>query len=159
MGTLADLNRSADRIVHAAALYKAGKAPLILVSGGSQPEARPEAEMTRDILEVMGVPRRSILLETRSRDTHDNAVFSAIMLKREGMRRILLVTSAYHMRRAQALFEAQDLEVVPAPTDFQRLVVEPVVPGWLPGVDNLARTTNALHEMLGYWVYRFRGWL
>lgn len=159
MGTLADLNQQADRLVHATALYKAGKAPLVLVTGGAAPDDRPEAQQIRDILAVMGVPKGNILLEIQSRDTHDNAVYSAVILKARGMRRILLVTSAWHMRRAQPLFEAQGLEVVPAPTDYQRLVVEQVVPGWIPGVGNLARTSYALHELLGYRVYRWRGWL
>ncbi|MCB1676447.1 MAG: YdcF family protein, partial [Halioglobus sp.] len=86
MGTLADLNRQADRLVYAAALYKAGKAPLILVTGGNRPGARPEADMTRDILRVMGVPDAAILRETRSRDTHDNAVYCAALLEARDLR-------------------------------------------------------------------------
>ena len=75
------------------------------------------------------------------------------------MDRILLVTSAYHMRRALALFERQGLTVVPAPTDYQQLVAKPAVPGWLPTVGALHQTTDALHEIVGYWVYRWKGWL
>jgi len=159
MSTLADLNQQADRLVYATALYKAGKAPVILLTGGASPANRPEAQQMRDILVVMGVPVRDMLLENQSRNTHDNAVYSARLLKGRGMRRVLLVTSAFHMRRAQALFTAQGLEVVPAPTDFQRPVGTSVVPGWLPGVGNLGRTTHALHEIFGYWAYRWRGWL
>lgn len=99
------------------------------------------------------------MLETQSRDTHDNAVYAAVLLKARDLRRILLVTSAFHMRRAQALFAAQGLDVIPAPTDYQRLVAAPAVPRWLPAVENLARSTHALHEMVGYRVYRYRGWL
>jgi len=69
------------------------------------------------------------------------------------------VTSAFHMRRAAALFEAQGFEVVPTPTDYQRLVAAPVLPRWLPSVDDLARTTIALREYVGFWVYRYKGWL
>jgi uncharacterized SAM-binding protein YcdF (DUF218 family) len=159
MGTLADLNRHADRLVHAVALYKAGKAPLIMLTGGGPAGVRPEAQQMKDILAVMGVPADRMLLENQSRDTHDNAVYSARLLKSRGINRILLVTSAYHMRRSAALFEAQGLEVVPAPTDYQQLVGPQVLPGWLPLVNNLAQTTDALHEIVGYWVYRWRGWL
>ena len=94
-----------------------------------------------------------------SRNTYDNAVYSAQILKSRGMRRILLVTSAYHMRRSVALFEAQGLEVVPAATDYQILVVSETLPPWLPLVGNLSRTTTALHEIVGYWVYRWQGWM
>jgi uncharacterized SAM-binding protein YcdF (DUF218 family) len=159
MGTLPDLNQQADRLVYAAALYKAGKAPLIVLSGGSQGDARPEAQLMRETLVVMGVPTRDMLLEGASRDTHDNALYTAVVLNGKGVRKILLVTSAFHMRRAAALFEAQGFEVVPTPTDYQRLVSTPVLPRWLPTVDDLSRTTIALREYVGFWVYRYRGWL
>ena len=157
MSTLADLNQQADRLVHAAALFHAGRAPLILLSGGGQPGTRPEAERMRDILLVMGVPDQVMRLERESRNTHDNAVNSARLLAAVGARKVLLVTSAFHMRRAEALFSAQGLQVIPAPTDYQRLVIDPALPRWLPTVDALARSTRALHEHAGYWVYRLQG--
>ena len=157
MSTLGDLNQQADRLVHAAALYQAERAPLVVLSGGGQPGARPEAEVMRDILLVMGIPERALVLERGSRNTHDNAVKSARLLQDRGLRTVLLVTSAFHMRRAEALFAAQGLQVIPAPTDYQRLVIEPVLPRWLPTVDGLARSTHAIHEHVGYWVYRLQG--
>ena len=161
LGTLGDLNESADRLLHAALLYRAGKAPRVLLSGGGAPGVRPEAELMAELLEVMGVPRRAMLLEDRSRTTYDNALYSAVLLNQEGARRILLVTTATHMRRAEGLFTAQGLEVVPAPTDYQRLVAPEAatLPPWAPEVGNLQRSTRALHEWAGYWVYRQRGWL
>ncbi len=157
--SLGDLTAQADRLVHATELFKAGKAPRVLVSGGAPRGARSEAELMEQLLSVMGVPRRAVLRESESRDTHDNARFSAILLRGKGMKRILLVTSAFHMRRAQALFRAEGLDVIPAPTDFQRLVSEPPVPRWLPTVQDLHRSTLALREYAGYWVYRWRGWI
>jgi uncharacterized SAM-binding protein YcdF (DUF218 family) len=159
MGTLADLNQRGDRLVHAVALFKAGKAPLIVLTGGGVDGARTEAEQMKDLLAVMGVPAEHLLLEAESRDTHDNAVYTAQLLKDRGIQRILLVTSAYHMRRSLALFEAQGLDVIPAPTDFQQLVTPQVLPPWLPAVSNLSQSTDALHEMVGYLVYRWQGWL
>lgn len=159
MGVLADLNEHGDRLIHATGLYKAGKAPVILASGGAPRGGRPEAEQMRDILRVMGVPRSAIVLEPFSRNTHENAVYSAQLLRQRELRRVLLVTSAFHMRRAMGVFRAQGVEAIPAPTDFKRVVAEGVVPSWLPGVGNLSRSTQALHEMFGYQVYRWRGWL
>lgn len=159
MGTLPDLNDHADRLVHAAALYKAGKAPVLLLTGGAPEGVRTEAEQMRDILTVMGIPAQNMILEPESRNTHDNAVYSARILKSRDIHRILLVTSAYHMRRSVALFEAQGLEVVPSASDYQILVVDESLPPWLPLVGNLSRTTHALHEMVGYWMYRWKGWL
>jgi uncharacterized SAM-binding protein YcdF (DUF218 family) len=159
MGKLVDLNQHADRLVHAVALYKARKAPVVLLSGGSVGDGRPEALQMKDVLEVMGVPVAHVLLEKQSRNTYDNAVNSARILKDSGMHRILLVTSAYHMRRALGVFERQGLEVVPAPADYQQLVTRQLLPAWLPTVSSLHQSTDALHEIVGYWVYRWRGWL
>ena len=69
------------------------------------------------------------------------------------------MTSAFHMRRAVPLFERQGFEVIPAPTDYQRVVGSRVLPGWLPSVYALAQTTIAFKEHIGFWVYRWRGWI
>lgn len=159
MGYLGDLNQQADRLVYAVALYKAGRAPRLLVTGGGADGARPEAEIMSELLQVMGVPSSAILLEGKSRNTYQNALLTAEMLDSLGIRKILLVTSAFHMRRAEAVFMAQGLEVIPAPTDYQRLLAPSVYPRWLPSVSDLWQSTFALHELLGYWVYRYRGWL
>jgi uncharacterized SAM-binding protein YcdF (DUF218 family) len=159
LGTSPNLNQHADRLLHAAALYKAGKAPFLLLSGGAEPDARPEAQLMKEVLEVMGVPGRAMVLERNSRNTHENALYSALLLNNKGAQQILLVTSAFHMRRARSLFEAQGFTVIPAPTDYQRPVVPPTVPGFLPTADDLVRTTTALKEHVGYWVYRWRGWI
>ncbi|MEM9255730.1 MAG: YdcF family protein [Pseudomonadota bacterium] len=159
MGTLPDLNQHADRLVHAVHLFKSGKAPLILLSGGALPGNRPEASQMQDILNVMGVPSDRVLQEPRSRNTYENALYGAQLLDKFGFERILLVTSAYHMRRAMAVFTAQGVDVVPAPTDYQRVVGHALIPAWLPGLSNLSRSSYALHELFGYQYYRWRGWL
>lgn len=157
MGTLGDLNQQADRLVYAVALFKAGKSPRLVISGGGQSGGRTEAQIMEELLQVMGVPAHAILLEDKSRDTYQNAVYTAQMLKELNIRQILLVTSAFHMRRAEALFAAQGLDVIPAPTDYQRLVSPPLVSRWLPAVSDLWQSTYALHELLGYQVYRYQG--
>lgn len=159
LGTQPNLNQHVDRLVHAATLYREGKAPLVVASGGGQPGARPEAQLMQETLSLMGVPRENMLLERASRDTHDNARFTAVLLHPRGIRKILLVTSAFHMRRAHDLFVAEGFDVVPAPTDYQRQAGVPAIPRWLPGTDDLLRSTLALREHVGFWVYRYRGWL
>ena len=159
MGTLADMSEQGDRLLHAAALYKAGKAPVILVAGGAPQGGAPESEQMAGILEVMGVPPRDMLQESRSKTTYENAVYVAEALRERGLDQVLLVTSGFHMRRAVAVFEAQGVNVIPAPTDFKRVVAEGVVPGWLPGSGNLTLTSYALHEYIGYLAYRLQGYL
>ena len=113
----------------------------------------------QDVLAVMGVPPSALILEEQSKNTYDNAVNSAAILQQRGMQRILLVSSAFHMRRADALFKRQGLDVIPAPTDYQQVLITSTLPAGIPGVKNLSRTTEALHEFVGYEVYRMRGWL
>ncbi|MEP5567619.1 MAG: YdcF family protein [Halioglobus sp.] len=157
--SMADLNAAADRITHAVSLYKAKKAPLVLVSGGSTTGSRPEAEQLRDYLVLMGLPDRALLLERQSLDTQQNAQYSAVVLQAREVQKILLVTSAFHMSRAVPLFERQGFEVIPAPTDYQRLVGKPLVPRWLPTADDLGRSTAAIKEYVGFIYYRAQGWL
>lgn len=156
---LGDLNLWSDRLLYTAALYQAGKASTIIVTGGSRSGFITEADLTRDILEVMGVPGAALILERRSRNTHDNARFTAPIVRREGFERVLLVTSAFHMRRAVALFQAQGIEVIPAATDHQVSVFPSDSMQLMPTLVGLTYTHYALHEMAGYLAYRLRGWL
>jgi len=158
-----ELNGSGDRVFYAATLYHEGKAPYILASGGrlpweANPESTPAAEMST-ILQALGVPPEAIWLEPESRNTEDNAAFSASILQEHGAQRILLVTSAAHMPRAVFLFEQQGLEVIPAPTDFNitdadwELLWNPDVENFLldffPQSGNLSMTTSAVKEYIG----------
>ena len=106
-----DLGPGVDRVVHAARLYRAGKAPWLVASDGSMPWAsspvRPAAE-TADLLVEWGVPREAILVEERSRNTYENARETRELLSERGIRDVLLVTSALHMPRALAVFRSQD---------------------------------------------------
>jgi uncharacterized SAM-binding protein YcdF (DUF218 family) len=154
----ADLNAQADRLLYAAQLYQAGKAPLLLLSGGSAAHLRPEAEEMAEILAIMGVPEAAMLLEGHSRNTYENALYSAQLLQQRAVRRVLLVTSAFHMRRAEAVFAAQGIEVVPAATDYQRLLQAELLPAWLPSATALVQSTYALRELAGLWVYRWLGY-
>ena len=158
-GNMPDMNQYADRLVYAVALFKAGKADYLVLTGGSQPGSRSEAHLMQDVLTIMGVPTKAMILEDQSKNTHDNAVNTARLLQERGMNRILLVSSAFHMPRAYALFSKQGLDVIPAPTDFQQVKLTSTLPSGIPCVKNLVRTTEALHEIVGYRVYRMRGWL
>ena len=152
-----NLNAAADRVWFATRLFHAGKAPLVLVSGGSDPErdAYSEARASAIFLVDLGVPAQTIVLEEASRNTRQNAAFSAALLKARGIKHILLVTSALHMPRAMALFAAQGLQATPAPTDFEAIQSPPPgVLAWLPDAQALDGSGRAMKEMVGRWV----GW-
>ena len=116
-----DLKSGADRVWYAARLFHAGKAPLVILSGGGDLErqAFSEARAMAVFLQDLGVPTQAIALEETSHNTRENAALSTTLLKARGIKHILLVTSALHMPRALALFKAQGIKVTPAPTDFE----------------------------------------
>jgi uncharacterized SAM-binding protein YcdF (DUF218 family) len=158
-----DLSDAADRVLHAARLYRAGKAPVVLVTGGAIPwlgSDIPEAGSMVALLEEWGVPGAAIIAEAASRNTYENAVFSKPLLSEYGLRRVLLVTSALHMRRALATFRTAGIDAVPAATDYTvtyrdwRTVID-----FLPDARALSHTTDAIREYVGYVYYRWKGWI
>jgi uncharacterized SAM-binding protein YcdF (DUF218 family) len=150
-----DLGSAADRIWHAARVFRAGKAPLLLASGGSDPGVTDlsEAASMAGLLTEFGVPRASILLEDKSRTTGENARFSAPLLQSRGVKRILLVTSALHMPRAVAEFERAGFQVIPAATDHAQAQYTGVQL-WLPDTDALDNSARTMKEVVGRAVIR-----
>lgn len=141
--------RSLIRLRYGAIVARRHQLPVLVSGGRPWPAHRAEADVIGDILEQeFDVPVR--WREVRSRDTADNAKFSAAMLRAAGVRRIVLVTQAFHMPRARRLFEAAGLEVLPAPTDFRSRGREVLAPlDWLPQAGALHNSYYALHEWLG----------
>ena len=106
-------------------------------------------------MQDLGVPAQAIALEETSRNTRQNADYSAALLKARDIEHILLVTSALHMPRALALFKAQGLEVTPAPTDFEAGQEPPHgLLAWLPDAGALNGSALAMKELVGLWVGR-----
>ena len=147
-----------DRVLHAARLYKAGKAPIVVLSGNGS------SLSTEPLLLELGLSREALAIDDKSRNTYENSRFTERLLnERLGTNenhRILLVTSAWHMRRALGNFAKTSLSVTPAPCDFK--AVFSVGPrgrcdlgGWLlPNAENLAFSSNFAKEYLGYFARR-----
>jgi uncharacterized SAM-binding protein YcdF (DUF218 family) len=150
-----NLNAAADRVWHAARLYHAGVAPLVVASGGSDPStsATSEATAMAQLLQALGVPHTALRLEERSRNTRQNAQYTAQLLQPLGVQRVVLVTSALHMPRAVPLFEAQGLEVLPAATDHEARQRFNAL-DWLPDTDALDGSARAMKEWVGRWTGR-----
>lgn len=154
------LGTGSDRLLHALQLYRAGKAPHILLTGGNvfpQPGLESESYYARELLALWGVPASVMVLETRSRNTIQNAEYSARLLEQRGWNNVLLITSATHMHRAVLAFRHAGIDVIPAPTDFLAVDVNrPEALSWIPSAGALSGTTRALHEYLGRLWYRLR---
>jgi uncharacterized SAM-binding protein YcdF (DUF218 family) len=143
-----DLDNPANRIMHALQIYRAGKAPVIVYSGGNA-----------DPLVELGVPKTALIVETKSRNTRENAVNTAAIFKARGWRSGILVTSAAHMPRALAAFRRVGLNVVPATTGLRGGTTEfDIHVKFQMSNEALRRTTEAAREMVGLLIYRFLGW-
>ena len=90
------------RAQKAAELYLAGRAPLIIFSGGSSGDLPSEASIARELAIAAGVPPTACLIEDQSHSTLENAMLTAPLLKERGIDEVLLVSDGYHLLRAQA---------------------------------------------------------
>ena len=158
-----ELVGSSDRVRYAGQLYKENKAGKIVIAGGNifpKRDIRGEAYYIAQLLMEWGVPEVDILFEEKSRNTYENALYIKPLLESSNLSKVLLVTSATHMPRAFAVFSAQDVDVIAAPTDI--LMTNTYTPGifnWIPTAGALNNTTAALKEYMGWYYYRLRGYL
>ena len=154
------LAEGADRLTGALWLYRAGRIRRILISGGSGDldgrAVRSEAAELRTLLLLAGVPRRDILVETRSRNTRENALFTKQLLARHpDVKSLVLITSAYHERRALACFRQVGLHPVAFPAGYYATDREATFAYWLlPDAGALLRWTRLVHEWTGFAVYK-----
>ena len=144
-------------------LYLAGRAPLLLFTNGAVPwegcyEAIESSVMR--LAEKRGVPRHALVTTEKVRNTAEEARGVAKVLNKQSTAekggKIILVTSAFHMRRAALLFERAGFEVIPFPTDFwvcrkQQFSMMDL----LPTAQGLKQTETALREWYGYLYYAF----
>ncbi len=125
----------------------------VLVSGGVVYGGSAEAQvMRKTLVDEFGVAVK--WEEAQSRNTHENALRSAEILRAHAVRRIILVSHGFDMRRAQAEFEAAGLEVIPAPTMLTAFRIDGLV-SWIPSARSLSRSYFALYELLANGVRRF----
>ncbi|SFC75130.1 YdcF family protein [Spirosoma endophyticum] len=160
------LGREADRAGQALYLYKAGVVQKILISGGMgslpfQPTpVSDEGHMTAQFLITAGVRSVDIILENKSRNTHENALYSAAVLRqRFHTNRCVVVTSAWHMRRAVACFQKEGVTVSPFPSSFLS-GRRSFAPGeWLlPHEEAFFNAYYLVRELVGYVTYKVVGY-
>jgi uncharacterized SAM-binding protein YcdF (DUF218 family) len=157
-----EMNDAIDRVYKAAELYRAGKAPYVIVTGGNQPWSETgtaEAELIREVLMGWGVPEDVIFLEGSSRNTRENALYSRNIINSIACESPLLVTSAAHMPRAVAAFDNVGVRVTPVATDVRIAgAALPALMDFIPSASALAMTSDAIREWIGQKVYALQGW-
>ena len=145
----AEMWTSADRVWQAARLYKAGKTSKVIATSG-------DVEITTfPLLREFGIPDAALMKVDDARNTEEEAKGIAKM----GCKKILLVTSAWHMKRARLMFDkyAPDIEVVCAPADFeQTIMAKKLFPSKaiLPDLNVLCLNSIAFHEWIGIIGYK-----
>lgn len=148
------LNESSmERTIAAVRLYHQGMAPLLLFSGGTQWHGRSTSALMGRLAEELGVPSSAIMLEEQSHRTYDSAVNVAALIRRNGMRSTILVTSRLHMLRSKLAFEAAGVTLRPVLASEKNL--------WLVNgtEERIVLLKDAVHEYLGLVLYRLRGWV
>lgn len=154
------LNESAERLTVVADLARQYPSARIVFSGGSGALAGDEpseAPFALRQLESFGIARERILIEDRSRNTVENAVFSKRLVQPKAGERWLLVTSAYHMPRAIGVFRQADFRVEPYPVDWRTRGYEDVLRPFPTVGDGLRRADTAVREWVGLTVYWLTG--
>ncbi|WP_114784456.1 YdcF family protein [Botryobacter ruber] len=156
-------NKGADRFLHPLHLYRLGKIKKFILSGGHGNllgAGMPEAEQLKKVLVMAGVPAEDIITESNSRNTRQNAENTAAILRNHPeLRKVLLVTSAFHMRRSEACFNKVGLHPDVFSTDFyatnrQFTPDETIVPSAVV----FTHWQLLLHEIAGYIVYKIAGY-
>jgi len=146
-GTYVLERHTAQRVLTALRLYRRYAKPIV-VCGGRIYGLPVEAETIRDMLVEFGVREGDILLEGHSRDTEENALFAFRMAVEKKLKRPVLITSAFHMKRALKVFKRYFPEVIPFPSDFvSERSYSPL--SFIPSPKNLYDIGLAIKEYLG----------
>lgn len=156
------VNSSIDRLLQGLKLYKKGYAQKILISGGDGSLLKSigkEADIIKMYLNDIGLDSDSILIESESQNTYENAKHSTQILLNDSAQKILLVTSAFHMRRALACFKKQGIIADYYPAErysgkrkysFDHL--------FIPNLQAIEKWDKLIHEWVGYLMYKLMGY-
>jgi uncharacterized SAM-binding protein YcdF (DUF218 family) len=159
------LNSSADRIVTGVELIRERKAPAVILGGGSAkigPQDVSEGKRVEAWLKTWNIAQGEIIGLPTSVNTHEEALHSRDVMAAHHWTNAILVTSAFHMRRALATFHKAGIAARPLACDFEGLpVVEGDMPRFrlVPVGDHLKTLALYVHEVIGWYYYAARGWI
>lgn len=148
-------SESLPRVVDAYRLYKIEKKPVIL-SGGNVYGKKSEAQIAKRFLISLGVSEKDIIIEENSKDTYENALFVKEILQKRGSKSIVLITSAFHMKRSVQLFKKHFHSILPYPTGYRTSRSDYNVMSYMPNGENIAFVAYSIKEYLGILFYKLR---
>ncbi|MFQ5964060.1 MAG: YdcF family protein [Candidatus Scalinduaceae bacterium] len=150
------------RIIKGISLFHKKTAPLIIMTGGSSSlfdQSLKSALLMKEVAMELGVPDGRIIAETESRNSRENALNTKQILDKMNVQRIMLVTSAFHMPRAYALFKKIGVDAIPVASD---VIIKPTPYdpfSFVPNVGNLSLSSLAIKEYVGIVAYWIKGWI
>lgn len=151
-------NDNVERLLTTFRLLQEKKANVAIISGAAmEPDLARfgEARVLGEQLRAWGIPEERIVLEEKARNTRENAMYSAEIVRARGYRRVLVVTSAFHMKRAEECFVAVGLPVDTLAVDYRAHDREK---SWLPRAQWLATSSTDVRELFGRVIYRLQGY-
>jgi uncharacterized SAM-binding protein YcdF (DUF218 family) len=152
-----------DRILAADGLIRSGRTKLVLITGGSGLMGQggdSEALLLQKWLKERSPQSIRILAESESRNTAENAILTArILIDKLKIKRIVLITSAFHMPRSVLCFRKAGFDVIPYPVDYRTMMETPVPEGFVPSTEALFRSTIAVKEYMGLVAYYIKGYI
>ena len=158
--------KGADRITQALQLYRMGKIKKILITGGqglNPTNSYSEAELLKRFLIMTGMPEADILIEEKSVNTRENALFTKEFLEKEGIathQEFVLITSAFHMSRSKKCFDKVGLKTIPFPVDYYSHDLKYYLPSLIyPKAEALLDWQILFKEFLGLLMYRVVGYI
>jgi uncharacterized SAM-binding protein YcdF (DUF218 family) len=155
------LTEAGDRLWQTVSLYQQGKIRKILITGGNREDVKPDAEAVRDALVAMGIPDSVLLIETKSRNTYENAIFSAkLIAESHPDATCVLITSALHIKRSLGCFRKAGLTPDIFPADNITRYDKVYWAKWIcPDSDAFFKWDRIINEWVGMAVYRIMGYL
>ena len=157
--------RGADRIWQAIKLYRKNKIKKIIITGDTGyvlKKGLHEASQLKEDLVTMGIPEEDLLIETMSRNTHENAHYTKLLINQMGLskKNNLLITSSTHMRRAKACFAKEGLFCKAYTTDHHNIHANPIsLMEFIPSHNAFNMWDKLIKEWVGYTMYSFMGYL
>ncbi|MFH2131248.1 MAG: YdcF family protein [bacterium] len=149
-----------DRILAGISLVKQGRADYLVISGGDGSlgqKNEPEAKILGAFSQRWGLQEKQILIDPVSRNTYENAVETAKLIEDSKTKKLLLITSAFHMFRSRGCFKKAGLKVDIYPVDYMAGKGMDDFRAYLPSSDSLAKTKLVIHEIIGIIIYGITG--
>lgn len=157
-----DVEVNGNRVLKGVRLFKEKAAPVLIMTGGSGDLFNPglkEAVLMKELASELGVPADKILVETRSRNTRENIVYTKQILDKIKARKIILVTSAFHLPRAYALSTKAGIDAVPVAAEFYATDEGYDPFSFFPSPLHLLYSGAAIKEYVGIFAYWLIGWI